>query len=64
MYGVMDDVLKFANTFKEFPPRSSPPSFNPAHIMEEALREIRAKQKLEKVFPILRGEGRSRTPAR
>ena len=30
-YGVMDDVFQFAATFKEFPPRSYPPSFNPAN---------------------------------
>ena len=38
MYGVMDDVFKFAATFKDYPPRSSPPSFNPANIMGETLR--------------------------
>ena len=54
MYGVMDDVFKFAETFKEFPPRSVPPSFNPANIMEETLREIKAKQKLETAFPMLK----------
>jgi arylsulfatase A-like enzyme len=53
MYGVMDEVFKFTGTFKEFPPRSVPPSFNPANIMEESLREIKAKQKLERAFPIL-----------
>jgi arylsulfatase A-like enzyme len=54
MYGVMDDVFKFAETFKQFPPRSVPPSFNPANIMEHTLREIKAKQKLETAFPMLR----------
>ena len=53
MYGVMDDIFKFAGTFKEFPPRSVPPSFNPANIMEDTLRDIKAKQKLEKAFPQL-----------
>jgi len=60
MYGVMDDVFKFTETFKEFPPRSTPPSFNPANIMEERLREIKAKKKIEQAFPMLRpsaGEG-------
>ena len=56
MYGVMDDVFKFAATFKEFPPRSSPPSFNPANVMEETLRVIKAKKKLEEAFPMLHGE--------
>ncbi len=57
MYGVMDDVFKFAETFKEFPPRSTPPSFNPANIMEDTLRNIKAKQKLEQAFPMLRSNG-------
>jgi arylsulfatase A-like enzyme len=56
MYGVMDDILKFATTFKDYPPRSSPPSFNPANIMEETLRGIKAKSKLEQVFPMLHGD--------
>jgi arylsulfatase len=29
MYGVMQEVFEFVATFKEFPPRSFPPSFNP-----------------------------------
>jgi len=44
-YGVMDDVAKFAATFKEFPPRSIPPSFNPATIMEETIDDIREAKK-------------------
>src|SRR6201993_2901358 len=32
VYGTMDDVFQFVATFKEFPPRSFPPSFNPANI--------------------------------
>ena len=28
VYGAMDDVFEFAATFKEFPPRSIPPSFS------------------------------------
>ena len=44
MYGMMDEVFKFAATFKEFPPRSIPPSFNPANIMEETLDGIRRRQ--------------------
>ena len=49
----MDEVFKFASTFKEFPTRSYPPSFNPANIMEEMMREMKAKRKLESAFPIL-----------
>ena len=41
MYGAMDDVFQFAVTFKEFPPRSFPPSFVPANIMEETLDDIK-----------------------
>ena len=56
MYGVMDDVFKFAATFKDYPPRSTPPSFNPANVMGDTLRVIKAKKKLEEAFPMLRGE--------
>jgi arylsulfatase len=41
----MDDVFRFAATFKEFPPRSIPPSFNPATVMEETIGDIREAQK-------------------
>jgi len=51
MYGLMDDVFKFSATFYDFPPRSFPPSFNPANIMEETLRDIKAGRKLKKAFP-------------
>jgi arylsulfatase A-like enzyme len=56
-YGMMDVVFKFAASFKEFPPRSYPPSFNPANIMEDVKRAIKAKEALEKTFPMLKGEG-------
>jgi arylsulfatase A-like enzyme len=54
MYGVMDEVFKFAATFDAFPPRSVPPSFNPANIMESKLKELKAKKKIEDAFPLLR----------
>jgi len=44
MYGVMDEVLKFATTFRDYPPRSVPPSFNPATIMEGVMEEIKQEQ--------------------
>jgi arylsulfatase A-like enzyme len=53
VYQGMEEVPKFVASFKEFPPRSVPPSFNPANMMEETLRDIKAKQKLERAFPIL-----------
>ncbi len=51
MYGVMDEVFKFASSFKEFPPRSFPPSFNPTNILEETLDDIRRKRALEAPKP-------------
>jgi hypothetical protein len=56
MYGVMDEIFKFAATFKEYPLLSSPPSFNSANVMEEVKRAIKAKASLEKTFPMLKGE--------
>jgi arylsulfatase len=41
----MDEVFRFAATFKEFPPRSFPPSFIPATILEETLNDIRQARK-------------------
>ena len=56
MYGVMNEVFEFAATFKEYPPRSVPPSFNPANIMEDTLKTIKAEEKLKKAFPMLRND--------
>ena len=53
LYGVIQDVFEFVSTFKDFPPRSYPPSFNPANVMEETLREIKAGKKLRELFPQL-----------
>ncbi len=61
-YGMMDDVFKFVATFKNFPPRSTPPSFNPANVMEDTLRTIKTKQKLEAAFPMLRAEPKGDDP--
>ena len=46
VYGAMDDVFQFVASFKEFPPRSFPPSFNPANIMESMLDSIKQKKAL------------------
>ncbi|OMQ12235.1 arylsulfatase [[Flexibacter] sp. ATCC 35103] len=46
VYGMNVEVMKFAATFKEYPPRSIPPSFSPLTIMEETLDQI----KLEKAM--------------
>ena len=40
----MDEIFQFVATFKEFPPRSFPPSFNPANIMESTLDTIKQKK--------------------
>jgi arylsulfatase A-like enzyme len=46
VYGAIDEVVKFAATFKDFPPRSIPPSFSAWTIMEETINSIReAKQR-------------------
>ena len=54
MYGVMADVAEFAGTFKEYPPRSIPPSFNPATIMDNTIKGIEARRKAEAAFPMLK----------
>lgn len=56
VYGSMDAVFQFADSFKEYPPRSFPPSFVPTNIIEEELNLIkqqRAKEasSAEKVKP-------------
>jgi arylsulfatase len=51
-YGMMDQVFQFIATFNEYPPRSFPPSFNPATLMEEKLREIKAARKVRAAFPL------------
>jgi arylsulfatase len=53
-YGMMDEVFQFVATFKDYPPRSFTPSFNPANILGETLRDIESGQKLKKAFPMLR----------
>jgi hypothetical protein len=46
----------WSQLFKDFPPRSSPPSFNPANVMGDTFRVIKAKKKLEEAFPMLHEE--------
>jgi arylsulfatase A-like enzyme len=53
VYLGMEGVGDFLASFKEYPPRSVPPSFNPANMLEDTLRDIRAKQKIERAFPML-----------
>ena len=57
MYGVMDDVFQFASTFKDFPPRSFPPSFNPANILDEEMDQIKRKEAFKKNLDLDRIRG-------
>jgi len=55
MYGAIQDVVVFAETFKDYPPRSIPPSFSAYTIMEEAMKDIKAQKYIEKnVLPKLK----------
>lgn len=62
VYQGMGSVTTFVESFKAFPPRSIPPSFNPATMMEETLRDIKAKQKAERAFPVLREQAAKPAP--
>jgi arylsulfatase A-like enzyme len=55
VYQGMEEVPKFVASFEEFPPRSSPPSFNPSNMMEDEVKGIKAQKKLQEKFPMLRG---------
>ncbi|MDR2084461.1 MAG: arylsulfatase [Bacteroidales bacterium] len=47
VYGATQDVFVFIESFKEYPPRSFPPSFVPTTIMEQAKTVIKAKKGLD-----------------
>ncbi|GJD52910.1 hypothetical protein OPKNFCMD_5677 [Methylobacterium crusticola] len=57
VYGMMDDVFQFVATFKDFPPRSFPPSFNPANILESMLDGIKQRQEFRKNLDLDRIRG-------
>jgi arylsulfatase len=63
MYMGMEHVSAFAESFKDFPPRAFPPSFNPANIIEAELKIIKAKGILQHNFPMLRDENKPQSPA-
>jgi arylsulfatase len=44
VYGMNEEVFAFIATFKDFPPRSFPPSFNPANIMESTLDSMKQRK--------------------
>jgi arylsulfatase len=47
VYGAMEEVFKFAATFKAFPPRAFPQSFVPTTILEQTLGEIKHEREEE-----------------
>ena len=53
----MEEVFKFVATFKDFPPRSYPPSFNPANIMESTLDNMKQKKALTEGLDLERIRG-------
>jgi hypothetical protein len=57
VYGIMEEVFQFAATFKDFPPRSFPPSFNPANILEEEMDDIKRKEAFKKSLDLDRIRG-------
>lgn len=57
VYGAMDVVFQFVGTFKEFPPRSFPPSFNPANIMETTMETMKQKKALTEGIDLERIRG-------
>ena len=53
----MDDVCAFVMTFKDFPPRSFPPSFNPANILEGEMDSIKRRKSFKKNLDLDRIRG-------
>lgn len=64
VYGVMDDVFQFAGTFKAFPPRSIPPSFNPTTIMKSTLDKIKEEAEIRKMMSAPPAAAPSPAPAK
>jgi len=56
-YGMMEEVFKFVATLEDFPPRSFPPSFNPANIMESTLDSMKQKKALTEGLDLERIRG-------
>jgi len=57
VYGAMDIVFQFVATFKDFPPRSFPPSFNPANVMESTLDAIKRRDAFKENIDLDRVRG-------
>ena len=58
VYGMMQEVFAFVETFKDFPPRSFPPSFNPANILESMMNGLKERDMLKQSVDVdrLRGQ--------
>ena len=56
-YGMTEEVLKFVETFRDFPPRSFPPSFNPSNIMESTIDSMKQKKALTEGLDLERIRG-------
>jgi arylsulfatase A-like enzyme len=52
VYQGMGAVSEFLGSFKDFPPRSAPQSFNPANMLEQTLREIKVEKKIRDSIPL------------
>jgi arylsulfatase A-like enzyme len=61
VYMGMEHVGVFAASLKEFPPRSFPPSFNPAVIIEDEMKLIKAKEAMQHAFPMLQQDTKQTT---
>jgi len=47
VYGVVRDVIAFAESLVAYPPRSFPPSFVPTKMIDEVMTTIKVKRKIE-----------------
>jgi len=63
-YGNIAEVVTFAETFKQYPPRSIPPSFSPYTIVDEVLGGIKAKAFIEKNMMPQDGKSEEAKPAK
>ena len=59
VYQGMEGVTTFLASFKDYPPRSVPPGFNPGQH-DGSPRDIKAKQKLERTSPCSGSNRRTR----
>jgi len=57
VYGIMDQVFEFLTSFKDFPPRSFPPSFNPANLVESTMNGIKEDKRLKQELNLDRIRG-------